>query len=159
MKHHQLITHTQKLIRERWTHSSANEFGCLFQGVGNRIKSPTNTCFFIHKHVVPVDRFKDVTYGKFECSVRTQKVDELYRTRLVLGGNCIHCDFDVGTSTAGMLLVKILLNSVISTPNAKFMTIDISDFYLITPLTRWEYVKLNLRDIPDEIISESLTPP
>ena len=39
-------------------------------------------------------------------------------------------------------------------PGAKFMTIDISDFYLNTPLTRWEYVKLNLRDIPDEIISE-----
>ena len=34
------------------------------------------------------------------------------------------------------------------------MTIDISDFYLNTPLTRWEYVKLDLRDISDEIISE-----
>ena len=110
--------------------------------------------FFIHKHAVPIERFKDVTYGKFECSVRTQKVDEPYRTRLVLGGNRIHCDFDVGTPTADMLLVKILLNSTISTPLAKFMTIDISDFYLNTPLTRWEYVKLNMRDIPDEIINE-----
>ena len=113
MKHRQLINHTQKLIRERWTHSSANEFGRLFQGVGNRIKSPTNTCYFIHKHDVPLDRFKDVTYGKFECSVRTQKVDEPYRTRLVLGRNKIYCDFDIGTQTVDMLLVKILLNSVI----------------------------------------------
>ena len=85
--------------------------------------------------------------------MRSQKVDEPC-TRLVLGGNKIHCDFDVGTPTADMLLVKILLNSVISTPGAKFMTIDISYFYLNTPLTRWEYVKLNLRDIPDENISE-----
>ena len=46
MKHHELITHTHQLIRERWTHSSVNKFGCLFQGVRDRIKSPTNTCFF-----------------------------------------------------------------------------------------------------------------
>ena len=103
---------------------------------------------------MPVDRFKDVTYGEFECSVRSQRVDDSYCTRLVLGGNKIHCEFDVGTPTANMFLVKILLNSVISTPGAKFMTIDISDFYLNTPLTRWEYVKLNLRDIPNKIISE-----
>ena len=53
-----------------------------------------------------------------------------------------------------MLLVKILFNSVVSTPGARFMSIDISDFYLNTPLVRWEYVKLNMKDIPDEIIKE-----
>ena len=109
---------------------------------------------FLHKHDVPADRFKDVTYGKFECSVRSQKVDEPYRTRLVLGKHKIYCDFDVGTPTANMFLVKILLNSVISTLGAKFMTIDISDFCLNTPLTCLEYMKLNLGSIPDEIISE-----
>ena len=53
-----------------------------------------------------------------------------------------------------MILVKILFNSIVSTPGARFMSTDISDFYLATPLKRWEYVKLSLRDIPDEIISE-----
>ena len=53
-----------------------------------------------------------------------------------------------------MLLVKILFNSVVSTPGARFMAIDISDFYLGTPLKRKEYFKLSLRDIPDEIIAE-----
>ena len=154
MKHRQLITDTHKLIRKKWTHSLANKFGRLFQGVCNQIKSPTNTCYFIHEHDVPTDCFKDVRCGKFECSVRTQKVDEPYRTRLVLGGNRINCDFDVGTPTADMLVVKILLNSVIIAPGAKFMTFDISDFYLNTTLTCWEYVKLNLRDIPDEITNE-----
>ena len=32
------------------------------------------------------------------------------------------------------------------------MTIDIANFYLNTPLTRLEYLKLKMRDIPDEII-------
>ena len=34
------------------------------------------------------------------------------------------------------------------------MTTDISDFYLATPLKRYEYLKLSLRDIPEEIIAE-----
>ena len=34
------------------------------------------------------------------------------------------------------------------------MTMDIWNFYLMTPLKRPEYVKLKLTDIPDEIIGE-----
>ena len=34
------------------------------------------------------------------------------------------------------------------------MTMDLSNFYLMTPLKRPEYVKINLKDIPDEIITE-----
>ena len=34
------------------------------------------------------------------------------------------------------------------------MCLDISDFYLETPLKRPEYVKLKLQDIPSEIINE-----
>ncbi len=30
---------------------------------------------FIHKHEIPVDRLKDVTYIKFVCTVRTEKKD------------------------------------------------------------------------------------
>ncbi len=56
---------------------------------------------------------------------------------------------DCGTPTADMLLVKILLNSVISTKGAKFMTADIKNFYLMTPMKRYEYVRLKLIDIPD----------
>ena len=34
------------------------------------------------------------------------------------------------------------------------MTMDIANFYLMTPLKRPEYVKIKLRDIPEEIIVE-----
>eukprot|EP00804_Cyclotella_cryptica_P012525 CCRYP_017709-RA/>CCRYP_017709-RA protein AED:0.38 eAED:0.38 QI:0/0/0/1/1/1/2/0/312 len=51
-----------------------------------------------------------------------------------------------------MLTTKILLNSVISTKGARFMTIDIKDFYLNTPMVRPEYMRLKLSDIPDHII-------
>ena len=53
-----------------------------------------------------------------------------------------------------MLVAKMLFNSVISTKGAKFMTMEISNFYLMTPLNRPEYIRIKLTDIPDEIIKE-----
>ena len=41
---------------------------------------------------------------------------------------------EVATPTADMLFAKILFNSIISTKGSRFMTIDISNFYLMTPL-------------------------
>ena len=34
------------------------------------------------------------------------------------------------------------------------MTMDISSFYLMTPLNRPEYIIINIRDVPDEIVRE-----
>ena len=73
LKHRQLINYEDPEIGATWSTSSANEFGRLFQGVGNRIKNPTNTCHFIRKEQVPKDRFKDVMYGKFKCTEHLQK--------------------------------------------------------------------------------------
>ena len=121
--------------------------------MGGRIKNPTNTCHFIKKDQVPADRFKDVTYAKFECTERPQKTEK-HRTRVVVGGNKVHFPGDTGTPTAEMLLVKIMLNSVVSTPGARFMSIDIKNFYLATPMKRYEYIKLKLNTLPDKIIRE-----
>ena len=96
---------------------------------------------------------KDVTYGQFVCNIRPEK-DEKNRTRFVVGGDRINYPGDVGTPTADMLLAKILFNSVISTKNARFMTGDIKNFYLNTPLKRMEYIKIKLTDIPQEVIQE-----
>jgi hypothetical protein len=141
-----------KKHKETWSKSSANEFGRLANGVGGRIKG-TNTIKFIHKRDVPINRMKDVTYGQFVCCIRPEKA-ETHRTRFVVGGNKINYPGEVATPTAEMLVAKLLFNSVISTPGARFMTMDISNFYLMTPLTRPEYVKLKLTDIPEEIIVE-----
>jgi hypothetical protein len=151
LKYRDLLRHPK--YKKEWTISSANEFGRLAQGVGGRIEG-TDTIFFIYKHEVPSDRFKDVTYGSFLCTVRPQKVDEPNRTRLTIGGDRINYPFEVGTPTADMLLAKILWNSIISTKGARFMTIDIKNFYLMTPLKRPEYFRLKLSDIPQEIIDE-----
>ena len=51
------------------------------------------------------------------------------------------------------MVAKILFNSVISTKGARFITIDTSNFYLMNPLKRPEYIRIHIRDIPDEIIA------
>ena len=111
------------------------------------------TIFFVKKDDIPQDRMQDVTYAQFVCNIRPEK-EEKNRTRCVVGGNRINYPGDVGTPTADMLLVKILFNSIISTKGEKFMTADIKNFYLMTPPKRWEYIKMRLSDIPDEIVKE-----
>jgi hypothetical protein len=80
--------------------------------------------------------------------------EDPHRIQATLGGNLIHYPDDVGTPTANLLLIKIFLNSVISTDGAEFATADLSNFYLMTPLKQPEYGGVKLTDIPDKIIGE-----
>ncbi len=68
--------------------------------------------------------------------------------RATMGGNLIKYPDNVGTPTANLLLVKIFLNSIISTHGAKFAGADLTNVYLMTPLKRPEYAKIKLSDIP-----------
>jgi hypothetical protein len=140
MKYRQLINHPDTKIV--WNHSSANEFGRLAQGIGGRIKG-TDTIRFIRKDQVPTNRLKDVTYGKFVCEMKPNKA-EIHRTRLTVGGDKVNYPYEVGTPTAEMLLVKTHINSVISTPNARYMALDVNNFYLEMPMNRPEYAKIKL---------------
>ncbi len=51
-----------------------------------------------------------------------------------------------------LVAAKLLINSTISTPNAKFNGIDLANFYLMTPMMEYEYMRLQLELIHDEII-------
>ncbi len=130
----------------------ANKFGRLAQGVGGKV-IPTNTIFFIKLEQVPINRRKDVTYGSFSCDLKLNK-KETHRTRLTAGGDRINHPDDIGTPTADMTLVKTFLNSVISTKGVKCVMLDVKDFYLNTPMARYEYMRLKLTNIPEEIIIE-----
>jgi hypothetical protein len=77
-----------------------------------------------------------------------------YRVRLTAGGDRIDYPGNVSTPTVDMTTVKCHLNSVVSTPDAKYMTIDISDFYLNTPMDRYEYMRIPIALIPQAIIDQ-----
>jgi hypothetical protein len=84
---------------------------------------------------------KDVTNGQFICTVRPEK-EESNQTRFTVGGDRINYP------GAWLLVAKMLFNSVISTKGARFMTMDISNFYLMTPLPRHEFIRIKLNNTP-----------
>jgi len=61
---------------------------------------------------------------------------------------------EIATPTAETLVAKTLFNSVISTKDACFMTMDISNFYLMTPLHHPKFIRMKLSGIPDKVIEE-----
>ena len=55
-------------------------------------------------------------------------------------------------STAIILTIKLLLNSIISTQGAKFLGLDLNDFYLNTPTDRPEFFCIKLSNFPKDVI-------
>ena len=152
LNHRQSLQHSNPEIRKAWAKSAANEYGRLANGVGGQVKG-TKTIRFIRKRDLPKDRRKDVTYGQLVCTERDKKAERL-RSRFVFGGDQINYTGEVATPTAGMMVAKIIFNGVVSTKGARFMTMDISNFYLDTPLKPPEYLRIKLSDIPLEIVQE-----
>ena len=50
--------------------------------------------------------------------------------------------------------MKIIFDLVLSTPDAKFFSINIAHFYLCTPLDRFEYMQLTISIISKTIIDQ-----
>ena len=69
-------------------------------------------------------------------------------------GNLIEYAGEVTTKTADLVTSKVLWNSVVSTELAKFLCIDIKNFYLCAPMKEFEYMKMPLAIFPDHIVEQ-----
>jgi hypothetical protein len=87
---------------------------------------------------IPKDR--TVTYARIVVDYRPQKKDP-NRVRITVGGNLIDYPGELATRTADLITSKILWNSTLSTPNARYMCADVKNFYLCTPMDRPEYIR------------------
>jgi hypothetical protein len=87
----------------------------------------TNIMAFIRRNQVPHNRravdLKIVSADKPNKAIKEH-------IRFTVRGDQVEYPDDVTTKTAALTTVKILLNSVLSTPGAEFMTGDIEHFYL-----------------------------
>jgi hypothetical protein len=128
LKHSDLIILLRYKIR--WMRSTANEIGRLAQGLKRGVKG-TNTIRFIRSTDVSPGR--KATYVSFVVDIKTHK-EETERTHLTVGGDQIEYPGEKSTCTAGLKTAKMLFNSTISTPGAKFLVLDINNFYLNTLL-------------------------
>jgi hypothetical protein len=70
-----------------------------------------------------------------------------------VGGNRLDYSGEVATSTSDITTFKILIIITLSTKDAEMMMMDINDYYLGTPLHRYEYMRMLLSKFPEEIIN------
>jgi hypothetical protein len=71
-----------------------------------------------------------------------------------VGGNRLDYFGDVATSTADITTFKILINITLSTKDVAMMMMDIKNYYLGTPLPRYEYMRMLLSRFPEEIVEK-----
>ena len=122
----ELLKHPDPQVRETWRKSAGKELGSLFQGF--RGTKGMDACQFIPKHEVP--KGKKVTKPRVVCAHRPEKIDNPFRTRITAGGHLLDFDGETATNSASVETIKILLNSVLSTPGARFATLDIKNMCL-----------------------------
>jgi hypothetical protein len=78
---------------------------------------------------------------------------ETHRVRLTVGGNLIQYSGDVSARSADITTLKcIWTNITISTEGAKYMCLDVKNFYFGTPMDPFEYMRIPIKLIPQEII-------
>jgi hypothetical protein len=82
---------------------------------------------YIYHHQLPPNR--QATYASFVATERPHKA-ETKRVCLTVGGNLVNYLDKVSTPNADLSTIKLLLNSVISTPSARFITFNLKYVYL-----------------------------
>eukprot|EP01034_Spumella_vulgaris_P021900 gene21900-27977_t len=112
----------------------------------------------------PADRRGDTTYYNQQPKEKLAADGSVTRRiRGTAGGDKVHFPGDVSARTAEMEVVKALIHSAASDrakgDGGQFMTLDIKDFYLGTPMERYEYIRIPVRAIPDSVLDKySLRP-
>ncbi len=118
----------------------------------------TGIIFPIAHSRVPQDRWTKNEIAYYNPVIKQKRNDDgtiQYRVRGTAGGNLLNVPYDVSARTAGLDTVKLLVHSVIS-GGYNWMTIDIADFYLGTPLpaSRYEYLRINLKQLLPALIAQ-----
>jgi Reverse transcriptase (RNA-dependent DNA polymerase) len=152
------IAEYQELCRSSagqvWQNGVTKEIARLCKGLKkDTTLIGTNTMEFVK--VTSIPRNIVPTYLRIVCAFRPEKEDP-YRVRFTVGGDRIIYHGDASTKTSDLTTAKLLFNSVLSTPGAKFCTIDIKDFYLNTPMSPedYAYMRIPRHAIPDDIFDK-----
>ncbi len=132
-----------------WQTAFGKDFGGMAQGCNKTGQKGTNTKFVMAhneiRHALAAKKF--FTYANPVMDYRPQK-DDPHCIRITAGGNLIDYDGNASVCTADLDTAKLHWNSVISTENARYMCLDIKNFYLTAALEYFEYMKIPLALFP-----------
>jgi hypothetical protein len=73
---------------------------------------------------------------------------------MTVGGDRIGYPGEVATKTEDLTVTKAILSSVCSTKAALYTNMNIKNYYLGTPLERYEYVRIPVSMVPEKIMDE-----
>lgn len=79
---------------------------------------------------------------------------EKHRISLSVGNNPIDYPTFVITATTEMQIVNLHINSVISDDKGSYPVSNIELFYLGTPMTRFEYMRIPVKYLPNNIMKQ-----
>jgi hypothetical protein len=136
-------------LQHLWKRGFSNEAGRLFQGIHDIPE--TNTCLSVEHKKISKDR--KITYGKIVFDYKPHK-KEKERVRLTVGSDRLEYSSHMATSAANITTFKNLINSTLSTTDVATMMMDIKNYYLGTPLPRYEYMRMLLSRFPEEIVGK-----
>jgi len=139
-------------IGNLWQTAFGKEFGGLAQGDTKTKTIGTNAIFVMTHNDIKNYKGK-YTYARVCLDHRPQKEDP-YRIRVTAGGNLIKYIGKLPVRTDNITTSKLQWNSVISTKNARYMCIDLKNFYLTANLDYYEYMKMPLNIFPQWIINQ-----
>ena len=126
----------------------------MSQGDGKTSTKGTESLFVMNPDDIQnIPKYRTVTYAWMVVDYGQQKCDP-NRVRMTAGGNLIKYPGDITTRTADITTLKNMLNSVLSTDGAKYMCIDIKNFYLCAPLDWFEYMHIPLSMFTEHIIQQ-----
>jgi hypothetical protein len=134
---------------EVWQTAFGKDFGGMAQGCNRTGQKGTNAIFVMTHdeimHALAAKKF--FTYANPVVDFRPQKEDP-HRIRITAGGNLINYEGDASVRTADLDTAKLHWNSVLSTTDARYMCLDIKNFYLTAALEYFEYMKIPLSLFP-----------
>jgi hypothetical protein len=133
---------------EIWQTAFGKDFVSMVQGDNKTGQQGTNSIFVMtHTEILLIPADRTITYARVVVNFCPQKLDP-HQIRITAGGNLINYPGELTTKTADLTTSKLMWNSVLSTKSAKFMCLDIKNFYLTAPLHCFEYMKMPLSLFP-----------
>ena len=138
LEHHARYRHPN--LGYTWSTSYSNKPIYLYQGIGADPVNPTkkrldtiNTFHTLCYEDIPPNRRKGSAFSKVGCNIKPDKYNANHICITTAGQNT-SCPVNIGTKTASLDLIKIILKSVLSRYSVNFATFDIKNVYLQTPL-------------------------
>ena len=133
---------------EIWQTAFQKYFGGMAQGDNKTGQKGTNAIFVMtHAEILLISADRTIMYTRVVVDFHPQKADP-HCIRITAGGNLINYPGELTMQTANLTTSKLMWNSVLSTKGAKYMCLDIKNFYLTAPLDWYEYMKMPLSLFP-----------